>query len=438
MTGQPAPARAAGASTSTPGEVGQAEVEHHEVGVVLAAAPARAVRPSAGDQHLVALGAQRRSRGSAQGGVVLDQQDPHRRPAGRSTHHGQPAARGLLGVEACRPAPRPGRGRRPGRARRPSPEAASPSRWNGSNIRRALAAATPGPWSTTRSRDPVPVAPPVTSTAPSVWRSALPTQVGQHPLEQAGVAPHASGSGPATRTRPSSGSPTSARADDVVERHVARAPADGAGLEPAHVEQVGDDRGQPGGGLLDGVAAGRPGRSGGQPLRRAGAASRPPPGCRPAGCAGRARPRRAAPCACGCRPRARGPRRSGGPAPRARGARRRGWRTRRARAARPGPSERRAAPAATSPVAGAAESPGRTASSARHQLGRLGAEGLADQRRAAGRRRTRRASTRPVEHRQRVRLGPRHAWPGAAGGPPSRRPRRPRPRPAANSTGSAR
>ena len=250
-------------------------------------------------------------------------------------------------------------------------------------------AATPGPWSTTRSATRVPVGAPATSTGRRCgagrWRPGwpAPARAGRrrpYAVGQVGRRPHAlrvRRARPARRRRP---------------RRAARRSATGwtapvcSRLMSSRSLTIAVSRA-----VDSSMASSSSARSSGSSrvvVARAG--SRRPSGARPAACAGRGRPRRAAPYACGCRPRARGRPRSAGPAPRARAARRGGRRRRRARGARRRPSD---APRSTSSGVRrrpATASPAATGGVVGDQLGGLGAEGRRGPARAAAGRRTRR------------------------------------------------
>ena len=346
--------------------------------------------------------------------VVLDQQDPHR-AAPRARRPSSGRRRGPPRRAGCRPAPRPARGPRPGRARPRRRRACRPAAGTARTSGPGPSAGTPGPWSTTRRRTRGPA-----RRAGDLDRAVgvpqrVADQVGQHPLEQAGV-------GRRHRQRRSRRAPGS-RSGQVLEqrgsttsleRHRRSARAATAPVcSRLMSSRSADHRGQPGGRTVSTASSSSARSARRQSARR---------GVRRVSAAGaQAGERRAQVVGDGGEQRRTGAV-AGLELARGRGlpgqllalarARRGGRRRRRARAARPGPSVRAAqhqhgvartrrptaSPAATAaPSADAARRPrppkvSRTRSSSPGDVVLAGEHGA-------------------VEHRQRVRLGLARRWP---------------------------
>ena len=183
---------------------------------------------------------------------------------------------------------------------------------------------------------------PVISTGPSVCCSALATTFSRTRASSPASA-CATGSGARTEARSRVGEPCQDVGHEVVEADVAEHRGHRARLQPAHVEEVHDDRRQPLGALLHGA------QQGAAVVRRellVGAAQGLDTGtdARRAACAGRGTPRRGARSGCGCPLPAHGPRPSAGRAPRAPGAHPGGPRTHGGPARPPASASRREAP----------------------------------------------------------------------------------------------
>ena len=219
----------------------------------------------------------------ASGGVVVDDEHPGHVGADRGSvdGHRQPAAGGGRRAQRCRPSPRRTRERSPGRARRRSPPRSS-RRWNGANIRSRSAGRRPARGRRRRSctrrrrsrRRRRPPAPPAGS-----CRQRVVDEVRDDPLEQAGSAStsgRSSGTSTSTPLEVPAGRPARGRRPRPAARLGWRTTS-APGLQPAQVEQVGDQVGQPVGRRPRSSPAARRGARPAAARRRAAAARSPRP-----------------------------------------------------------------------------------------------------------------------------------------------------------------
>ena len=237
--------------TSTPSMPGRPEVEDDRVGVVAGRQVERRLAVG-GEVDVVAADAQVDAERAADLGLVVDDEDAaHPSARGKRHRHGEPAARGVVDAELGRPSPRRTRGRPPGRARRRRRCGLSPSRWNGWNIASRCSAAHAGPAVDDAQVDRRPEASrPTTRTG---WSRGdhcerVLDHVGDGPLEEAGVGVH-----PGQRLGDVEHDPARARraARPGPAARPLRSPRRGStgssvpGLQPAHVEEVVDEGGEP-------------------------------------------------------------------------------------------------------------------------------------------------------------------------------------------------
>src|SRR3954447_228643 len=163
-------------------EVGQAQVEDDEIGVVVGGVPQRRAAVGSGED-VVAGRVQRDPQGPGDLRVVVDDEDPaHRAGTGGGSAGGPAAASDTTmvspppGASSASTVP-PIASVTPRATASPSPTpwpaGASPRRWNGANSRSRSASGTPGPWSVTRSstRSSARPAAPRSSAAPAVIRT---------------------------------------------------------------------------------------------------------------------------------------------------------------------------------------------------------------------------------------------------------------------------
>ena len=156
---------------------------------------------------------------------------------------------GVSSGSACRPWPRSARGTAPGRGPTPVVLSVSPSRWNGTNIRLAVVVRDAGPAVDDPQLDPV--AERAARSAAAARRRGVAQrvgdQVGDDALQDAGsTSTSGRSAGISTATVwPAGPRSSSAAGDDLVEVGRPREDRQRAGLQPAHVEQVLDQPGEP-------------------------------------------------------------------------------------------------------------------------------------------------------------------------------------------------